>query len=342
MDDLFSTTDTWRQLYLAAMDFKKLAPWQWMSDEELFGVQNPTTGEIGYCCIMGMLGEVLALAVYQGSEGLQTYLDILSGDNLFEEIFSSQKCLMASFENRQDLGPADLKLIKELGLKFRGANSWPLLRNHRPGYFPWYITLEEAEFLTLALQQSLVVANRVLRNKKTLKPPKPGEYLVRMPEGAGAELTWKDAWVRPDFAKPPFVVPQPDVDTLLNLKKHLITSGDTWEMDYFRVPMPIKEKRNQRPYYPWGLLAVDQFSGLALVCHLAAEETYKTEFQQAVVKVLQQTNKIPKRILVGRPELFKLLEPVKSVLNFKMKIANRLKILDQARESLFALCFRHD
>jgi len=341
MDDLSATKQIWHNLYQAAIDFRDLGSWEWMSDEEIFGVQHPVTGEIGYCCIMGALGEMFALAVYLGSEGLQTYLAILSGgDNLFDELFSSQKCLMASFEPRQNLTKQDRQQIKELGFKFRGGSAWPLFRNYQPGYAPWYLTLEEAEFLTLALQQSKELAIRLYHNEKSLQPPQTGHYLVRIPDGEGEALTWKDAWVSPEPWKPPFLIPQPNQEALRALADKIVRTGDTWEMDFFHAPMPIQENRNQRPYFPWVLLAADQFSGLVLICHLASEENYKTEFQEAVIRLLRERNIMPKNILVGRPELYKLLDPLKSGLNLKMRIANKLKGLERVKESLFDFCRR--
>jgi len=76
--------EEWRRLYEAAVVFRDAAPWEWMWDAEVFGVQSPESGEIGYCCVMGRLGEHFALAVYEGSAGLeglwQMRLDPPSGD----------------------------------------------------------------------------------------------------------------------------------------------------------------------------------------------------------------------------------------------------------------------
>lgn len=36
-----------RRLYQAAMRVKELAPWEWMDEADIFGVQDPETGELG-------------------------------------------------------------------------------------------------------------------------------------------------------------------------------------------------------------------------------------------------------------------------------------------------------
>ncbi len=104
-----------------------------MWDSDIFGVQNPETGEIGYCCIMGMLGEHYALALYLGTEGLEGYLKTRSGEFSPDNVLHIQKCLMVSFEDRKFLKKQDLTTIKELNLKFRGRNEWPLFRSYLPG-----------------------------------------------------------------------------------------------------------------------------------------------------------------------------------------------------------------
>ena len=70
----------WRRLYDVAVEFKKLECWDWMYDDDLFGVQNPDDGEIGYCCIMGNFREMFGIAVYLGADGLDGYLKIQSGE----------------------------------------------------------------------------------------------------------------------------------------------------------------------------------------------------------------------------------------------------------------------
>ena len=47
------TNDAWKALYQAAIEFKTIKPWTWLGEEQVFGVQNPANGKIGYCCILG-------------------------------------------------------------------------------------------------------------------------------------------------------------------------------------------------------------------------------------------------------------------------------------------------
>lgn len=73
------TQAEWRALYEAAVSFKRASCWEWMYDDDIFGVANPETGEVAYCCIMGNAGEHFGIAAYLGAEGLDGVLGLLSG-----------------------------------------------------------------------------------------------------------------------------------------------------------------------------------------------------------------------------------------------------------------------
>ncbi len=122
-NDLSPSLQEWNKLYTAAIELKEIGPWDWMSDSDLVGVKNPQNGEIGYCSVLGALGEFLGLAVYLGLEGLEVCERIRSGDIAPQdpEVDFVQKCLLASFQDRKSLEKKDLDVIRQLGLKFRGS-----------------------------------------------------------------------------------------------------------------------------------------------------------------------------------------------------------------------------
>src|SRR5437868_13000066 len=69
-----------RQLYQLAVRVQELAPWTWMDESEIFGVQQPETSEFGFVSVMGMAGEHFAVAVYQGAAGLYGILDFATSE----------------------------------------------------------------------------------------------------------------------------------------------------------------------------------------------------------------------------------------------------------------------
>lgn len=62
-------------LYHLASEIRALAPWGWMEETDVFGVQDPHTDELGFVSIMGNVGEYEAVAVYRGAKGL--YLSLI-------------------------------------------------------------------------------------------------------------------------------------------------------------------------------------------------------------------------------------------------------------------------
>jgi hypothetical protein len=47
----------WRGLHQAAVRVKEISPWEWMTEADIFGVQSPETGDLGFVSVLGMLGE---------------------------------------------------------------------------------------------------------------------------------------------------------------------------------------------------------------------------------------------------------------------------------------------
>lgn len=336
-----TTEQEWRELYAAAAAFQEMAPWNWMWDSDVAGVQDPESGEIGYCGIMGRLGEHFALAVYLGDEGLaglwQMRLD--PPDDPLETL-ALQKCLMASFEDRRMLQKRDLDQIKELGLKFRGRNAWPMFRSYRPGYQPWFLTGPEARFLTTALHQAMNVAERFQNQPDLLPEPNPeGPYLVRSPVKRKGLVEWRERRRKPG----PLIMPGPplgplaaDVDPqrLQRLKSPSLVTDGALEMDFFLSPGAVKGDSDERPYFPFLLLAADPGSGLILGTEISKPGEVAEDMAEQFLSIVEGLQMLPAKIAVAQPEAEVILRPIASHLGVEVVLVRRLKAVEAARREL--------
>jgi hypothetical protein len=333
MQDPQPSLKEWHALYRAAIDFWQIQPWNWVNDADLFGVKNPEDDEIGYCCVVGALGEFLGLVFYLGTEGLESYVKIQESQSPEEDVLSAGKCLVASFEDRKSLQKQDHDVIKRLGLKFRGAKSWPVFRSYEPGYYPWYLNQPQVRFLTLALQQAAEVSLRMRLNGNLLMNSEKGQYLIRVAEQSGADLHWKDEWLSPaplERTKDEALVP--DEIRLQRIKKKGLRPTGIWEVDFFQFPAPIQE--GGRPFFPLCLLIVDQDSGFVFGTHLESKDRHGPEFLNQMLKVIEETAYLPQEIWVKREEVFQLFEVLVSRLGLKMKQVKKLNQLEYAKKSM--------
>jgi hypothetical protein len=337
MNEQQPTLDEWKDLYDAAIRFKELKCWDLMEDSDIFGVMNPEDGEIGYCCVTGMLGEHFALVVYQGTEGLEGCLRIQSGEYVpLIDAMHIQKCLMASFGNKKRLSREDRKIIKKLGLKFKRRSLWAQFRSHLPGYFPWRLTGYEARYLTLALQQTIGVYQRFESDSGLLIPPDDSDdsYLVRVPVGAGDDSRWVDEWLEPERLEREFTVEPVDEQRLIKVKRAARKSGDVWEIDMFHAPSAMQDDADERPYCPHIIVVTNHRSGEILHHHVAEPPEYRPELQEQVLDVIERMKSRPKEIMVRREEVFKLLEPITTGMEIDLELVEDLMVIDMIQQSM--------
>ena len=329
----------WRQLYDAAGRLKDLAPWDWMTETEVFGVQHPETGELGFVSVMGMLGEHHAVTIYLGPEAIHQFWALQqAGSSVDPERVLEIPQLQASFENRDMLQKQDHALIKQLGLKFRGRQAWPLFRSFRPGFVPWFLESSEVQSLALILDQVSEVAVR-LQDKATLLPaPDERDYLIRVPQQAGRRLVWEDHIQRILAPEPKPIPISVDVEMLSALKR-LSHQRRPLEVDLFMAPSGIQEQ-DARPFYPYILLLVEARSGYVLATDMLSPEpsleTMWSEVPQQVLSHLARAEWVPTTLQVRSPLLLGLLGPIAEELDIELQPSRTLPSLDSAREFLLA------
>ncbi len=333
--------EDWKKLFDLATQVKAAAPWEWMEETEVFGVQHPETGQLGFVSVMGNLGEHLSIALYQGTEGLYKFWEVVDAGPLgIPEKILEVPQLQLSFEDRNDLAPKDKDLIKRLGLKFRGQQSWPLFRSYWPGYFPWYLEAEEARFLIYVLEQLLQVAPRVKENYEILEPTdNEYDYLVRVAHRQGTEWVWQDQVMKCPPPDPKQIALSMDFQALAALKK--LPRKDTLQIDLFLIPDPIQEEKEQRPYFAYNLLIVHAKHGFILGSELMHVDPQLEDMwgnvPLTIVSILANASFNPKTIHVRDQLLLGLLQPVAKEMNWDLAQKPHLPFVDDAKGAFLSL-----
>ena len=85
------TLSDWKRLYSAAFDLWKAAPWEWMTDTDLFAVKNPADEKIAYCSVIGAMRRTFGLVTFLGTSGLETWRWMQGrGETMPEDEFSKE------------------------------------------------------------------------------------------------------------------------------------------------------------------------------------------------------------------------------------------------------------
>lgn len=325
----------WQALYAAADQFKKAKCWEWMAEDDLFGVKDPESDVIAFCCIMGAGGEHQALAAYLGPSGLNTYLELADPDNdndAFDKMFS-QKCLMGSFEDRKMLEKEDLKIINDLGLRYRGHNQWPVFRSYEPGLFPWFINAAQCRFLTCIFQQALDVSLRARRIQNLLGDPSQFNFLVRTPTGK-QPFSWTDEYRTIEPEPIDYISFEITDEIMLKKLRSLKTQpGLVLEADVFYLQAPVKEQG--RPYLPLVAFLLDHNQKMIIGYEMFREiQTDGFRCLDLLVKHIFNNAKLPAKLLVSQERSYYLFEKICGQLGISLEWNPKLPLMREVRQGM--------
>jgi len=329
--------NAWKALYEIALRYRDLKPWGFLSDDALFGVKDLITGQIGYCCVLGTLGEVLGLCIYRGNEGLNFYQRLQSGELTPEDddVFTMQNALLIEFIDRSGLEKEDISIIKSLNLKIRGRKQYPIFRSYLPGYAPWFLTEDEVHFLTFALHCACDLFKVYKENPMILESAEEDFYLVYKPQRKNTEtLKWTKEWLKPEPLAEP-VIPKIILNELQlqKIKKMNLIQDTPWEADFFFVPSFVIGEGN-RPYLGRLIMVAHQDSGFLFFVNVISNEAEPhIELMEGILSAIEKHKILPSEVKFRNRIAAEVVQPLADNLGFKITLAKDLKAIDEARTS---------
>ena len=148
-----ATKEQWKALYELGKEFKKRKPWEKLANLDIVELV-PEEGETVYMTVMGDGGERYGFSMYVGEEGLNKLRLLVYGEEIkveTEHIIYEQDCISMWITNRDEVSDEQHRLIRDLGLRFRG-DGWIYFERFETGFFPATLTEEEVVFCTKYLK----------------------------------------------------------------------------------------------------------------------------------------------------------------------------------------------
>ena len=327
--------DTFRALCAATTEFGSVAPWEYMCDTALFGIQD--TGKVRLGSVLGNDGEPSpsGLFVHRGELGLRWVMAMVFGgqqNNDDPNFVYGDDALLAELVAHNKLEQHDIDLLSQIGFQplAHSQRAWPKFRSYRPGAIPWFLEQAEAELLLSDLRVAIAFV-RLVAGKKDLYDNRADNEVPFCPENATDAMQIEDLdWQK--LVLPPEPLPAPvslSASELAGLHALPQDARLSLELDCLYSPGGVDEE--PRPHFLWMGVAVDTRKGVLLDSAMGNSQTQKAE-QVAARCLLQAMTKLkcrPKEILMSRTGLAFALEPITHSLGIRTSHLAKLKGIDR-------------
>src|SRR5512132_3435289 len=151
-------TPSARDLYRKAREYHAARPWEALADDAVFGVEDPESGTVAWCSVLGAAGVMYGLAVYDGAEGLALYQGIMNETVSVDDVQMSHRGFLVAFGRRDLLERSEIEALRTTPPSPPARDAWPMMRMLEPGYPPAVPDDPACRRLSIVLEQVLAVA----------------------------------------------------------------------------------------------------------------------------------------------------------------------------------------
>lgn len=323
-----ATLEEWRDLYQLATFIGEMAPWEQFADVDLISVRFSEQSEPVYCSILGNARNTFGVVFYEGEKGLEDFIIMMDHQQIIvpsDYAMLRQTNLICFWGDRRELSPKQLKIIKDLGYKYRGKNSWLYFMSNRVGFYPFMPDREEVLKLTRFIS-GLIAA---LEYQKTY------QLKIKFDQGELFDFIWDEVTEKRKgaAAKIPFhgfsmeQIQVGDMQLVSKLKKTRNTAA-ILEVDLIYLLSPIEDKEHGRPLNPQLIIFADHKTGAILkaeVCELKNDP--EEALFQAVIDLILDHGK-PRKILVRNRFVHSLIGDVCRVSGIDLTLQENLESIE--------------
>ncbi len=327
-----ASIEQWNKLYEVTINIKKLEPWNHLWDIDIITIILPEYEEPFYCSVMGKNGQCFAISVYKGFEAIHGFFKVVDAKNIPPfQLMRYQDNLTCYFGDREELSSKELKVIKDLGLKFRGRNQWIYYRIFKPNYAPYMLDQDEVIELTYVFQNLFMSLKAMIENNLKINFEE-GNSLYRMYDKE------QDLWLN---FEGPMQIPNRGSMTIVledellieNIKKQKYLKNAV-EFDTVFINSVVEDKKFERPIMPKLIVIADSKTGILLHYNVMLPED--DEIQQILdffIDFILDKGK-PKTIYVRDEYMQDLLSDLCKKINTKILISEELPSIDTFAESI--------
>jgi hypothetical protein len=314
-----------KRLGQLAEELRQLAPWKWMREEHVFGIEDPASGARVWLYV----SSAPALCAYWGDEGFEFLQRLQSGKMDFEEERYDSTNLMLVYQEDPSFPMPGRVRPRGPGSRDPNAKLYPILVRQNEGAPAHFPNPEDPQHMACWIEQLLDLAPRVRSNPELLNPQSEEGLLLRVcPSG-----TWTDTRV-PAPVLHKRVAPAPNRELVDRLRARCPRPSGVVEFDVFHVPLLFREKRDPRPWCPVAVLVVDADDGSILHLNLVPSRSRWHHAQLELEAWMERSGQIPAEIRVLRTAWMDSLEPLAQGLGCRLSWHRELALLAEAREDL--------
>ena len=325
-----SNLNVWQELYTVIQQWNEIKPWTYIGSNDWIKISFENEDSF-YCSIMGLMNDCICISIYTGDEGYSDLMSITAepiDKSVTKYLMYEETCLTFYMGDREEVPTQQKKIIKELGLKFRGRGNWPYFISYKKRYFPYHINDEQAQIFIKVIKKLIEIVTAYANHEIDIKFNE--EEIINAYQSNG-QWFYEPLCLPEAFDK--FTPIEIDDEEILQQIHSASDNNHGLIMDLTYLNISISDKSYPRPINSLLFIVLDEESQMILGTHLLDPEDDEISLVLSfLVDYILKTGK-PSRLFVRNPIIWAAVVDICEKIDIEL-IVTPLQMVDSITEDM--------